>query len=362
MKIYFILNSLTDAHSIRRVKDFSGIGADVKVFGFLRNKAAQVDDAFTVIGTFSNTLSYRKRVAIYFKGIKQLFKKYSDKDIVWYYLGLDVAWVATLLSPKKKYIYEECDLVHAYIHNKVIFNIFESLDKKIIKHSLFTITTSEGFIDFHYKNSVQQKPGNIVLAENKLSESILDIEQCPKTETDIKHLHFAFVGGLRYKSLLSLAEIIANNFPQLTFDFYGFIAPKFKEEELPKGKNIHYHGRFESPKDLPDIYSKVDVVVATYDVFTVNEKYAEPNKLYESIFFRCPIIVSSNTFLAEKVKRLGIGYDVDPYNKEKVINLVHDIETDLFKKVASINKIDTSYAIGNNNYAKNIVNSLNNNK
>ena len=35
-----------------------------------------------------------------------------------------------------------------------------------------------------------------------------------------------------------------------------------------------------------------DMVVATYDVTIENVRYAEPNKIYEAIFFETPIILS----------------------------------------------------------------------
>jgi succinoglycan biosynthesis protein ExoL len=357
-KIYFIINSLTDAHSIRRINDFIDAGAEIKVFGFVRNNASVPQNGFYVLGRFSNTLSYRRRITIYQGAIKKLFKEYPGKEIVWYYLGLDVALVATLLSRNKKYIYEECDLVHAYIGNHLIGKVLEWYDKRVIKNSLFTILTSEGFMEFHYGKRQSSKPNNIILVENKLPKTILNIKGYSSHMPNCEHLRFAFVGGLRYKALLSLAKIISSSFPQHSFHFYGVIAPKFKDAQLPKAENIQYHGRFESPKDLPIIYSNVDVVVATYDVGTVNERYAEPNKLYESIFFRCPIIVSSGTFLAEKVHRMGIGYNVDAYNKVGVVNLVHNIEGSIQQIIRKIEQIDPLYAIGDNKYAVQILSEI----
>ena len=66
---------------------------------------------------------------------------------------------------------------------------------------------------------------------------------------------------------------------------------------------------------------------------------AHSNKLYESIYFNCPIVVSRQTFLEDKVKRLKIGYSVDAYNEDDVKKLVRDIESSYINIKESISKI-----------------------
>lgn len=71
---------------------------------------------------------------------------------------------------------------------------------------------------------------------------------------------------------------------------------------------VVFHGPFRNPEDLNKIYNSVDIVLLNYDASDLNVKIALPNKLYESIFFRKPIICTQGTFLAEVVKRKGIGF------------------------------------------------------
>lgn len=344
MTIIFLMNSINDAHSNKRIKDFEDKGFKVKVFGFDRNIGVHRRDDITILGKFTNDIPYHKRIKIYIKGIRKAFKLACNKDDIWFYQGLDTALFAFIFGKRHKYIYEECDLVHANIKNSLIRNIFEILDKYIIKKSFKTIVTSEGFIKYHYKNAT---PRNIIIVPNKLSKEITNY---PFEENRIftpSHIKFAFVGGIRYESLISLAKLISCNFPNHEFHFYGYISPTIKEESLPKGTNVFYHGAFRSPEDLPKIYSDIDLVVATYDISNINVRYAEPNKLYESIYFNCPIVVSRQTFLEKKVKRLRIGYSVNPYDKEDVIKLVKDIEGTFMKTkeatrtISQIQAIDT---------------------
>ena len=349
MTINFIMNSVGDPHLNKRIDEFLQKGYKVRLYGFDRNTATARRDDVVIIGTFSNAMSYGSRLGIYIKGIRGLFRSLTDNEGIWYYQGLDVAMFATWFNPNKKYIYEECDLVHTNVGNKWLRSLLERIDKRIIRKAHRTVFTSEGFIDYHY-GAGKTAPTNIVVVPNRLPACVLQqqAEDLPHS-TDVSHLRFAFVGGLRYRSLVSIAKLIATNFPNHEFHFYGFVSPKLRQEELPKGENIFYHGAFKSPDDLPSIYSNIDVVVSTYDVASDNVRYAEPNKLYEAIFFRRPIVVSSGTFLAKKVERLGIGYSVNPYNEQEVVALVKEVESNYNEKTESLSQIPRTSAIEEDN-------------
>lgn len=354
MKIYFIMNSLNDAHANKRAADFKKQGHEVRMFGFLRHQHIKFDNGAEVIGQFTADTPYRSRINIYMKGLRSLFSREKDPSVVWYYQGLDVALFATLLNPNKKYIYEECDLVHTYMGSKWISSIFEKIDKRIIRKSLSTVTTSEGFINYHYQ-SADLAPGHVVLVPNKLSSAILDYGEFHEPQADMSHLRFAFVGGLRYKALLSIADIISREFPQHEFHFYGFVDANFSDDMLPRRANIFYHGPFRSPDHLYDIYQNVDLLISTYDITSMNVRFAEPNKLYEAIYFRCPIIVSSGTFLASKVRRKGIGYDVDAFSREDVIRLVNSIPESYQQKKENLRSIAKAEALDDVSYVTDIL-------
>ena len=93
-------------------------------------------------------------------------------------------------------------------------------------------------------------------------------------------------------------------------------------------RNIVMHGAFENPKDLQNIYSKIDISIVCYDTTSGNVRIAEPNKLYESIFFKTPIIVSSGTFLEDRVKEYNAGYAIDASKDNCIIEFVKSMTKD----------------------------------
>lgn len=60
--------------------------------------------------------------------------------------------------------------------------------------------------------------------------------------------------------------------------------------------------------------------------------HAEPNKLYESIYFRCPIIVNEKTFLGQKVQKLGIGYVINSMDEEQITVFLNSFNNEDYKK------------------------------
>lgn len=346
-RVLFVLNCIEDSLCKKRVEEFIGENYSVKVYGYLRNRQMPALEGGVVLSEIPNTLSYAKRVPILIKTLKKLLGENKGKEITWYFFGLDIALIAFCIRPNIKFIYENADLSYTNIRSRGISYLFKKADQIIVKKSLATVFTSEGFLDFHYNG---QRPQNVIIKPNKINRLILSLPTIPKRSLNCKSLSFAFVGLIRYKSIYNMAEVISRCFPNHSFHFYGIFAVDNSEEAkafktLESRSNVYFHGRFNNPYDLPKVYSNIDVVVSTYDVTSDNVKYAEPNKIYESIYFRTPIVVSEGTFLANQVKKLGSGYAVNAMLEQCIVDLVNHIETSINDVIDNILKIPQDFAV-----------------
>ncbi len=306
--IVFILASDDNTNNIKRIEEFLDNNYDVKVYSFKRretlNKSNRIP--FEIIGTFSNDLSYIKRIRLMISGIRYVLNSTKNTKCIYYLVRNDVAIIFNLLS-NKPFIFEEADMTHLSLHNKYVRSLMEFLVKKIINKSRLSVFRSEGFIKYHFGDT---PPGNTFVIPNRLDKKVLNLPIYSKKPFDANRIRFGFVGGIRYESIVQFVTLLMDNFKQHEFHFYGdFVSPKIEKwfDPLKKYDKCFFHGRFQSPNDLAQIYSQIDVLLSTYDANYVNVRFAEPNKLYESIYYRTPIIVSSNTFLGEKVKSLNIG-------------------------------------------------------
>lgn len=336
-KIIFIVPALSNSHFKNRLLEFHERGLDIEVYGFLRAGQKEPEGLpykFESLGTIKNK-SYKERLNVYIRSFRALGKKYMKQKVIFYLFDLDIAAFFHYINPGFKYIYDECDLVHTYLKRGKSF--MEWVDKRIIRKSLITVTTSQGFIDYHFG---EKCPENVVLVENKLNPDILKCKTIGHKPFSKDKIEIGFVGAPRFDSVYNFIDVFCKNFPDGIFHVFGGpVKPQF--EPLKKYPNCIFHGFFKNPVDLPDIYAKLDVVVATYDAKYENVRYAEPNKIYESIYFETPIVVSTGTFLAEKVKRLGIGYDIDAMNDDEIIGFVSNLsEAGLQEKKMNAKKID----------------------
>lgn len=350
-KIVFIESGENNPNNIKRMEEFKARGYDVIVYAFSRkqdNKNSPNGIQVYNIGEFTSESSYFSRIGVIRKGIKKVIEKHKEDDCIFYLLKSDMAIMYSYLS-KRPYIFEEADMTHLSFGNKWLRNYLEIRIKSIIKHSVMSVFRSEGFLKYHFGDVY---PDNVYVIPNRLHPDVLNLPHVDYNDNDNDNIRFGFVGGIRYNTIFAFAETVLKHFPRHQFHFYGKFSTKAQEDQffaLKKYPNCFFHGQFKSPDDLPTIYSKIDVLLSAYDVRGINPRYAEPNKLYEAIYFDKPIIVSSNSFLADKVARLGIGYNVDALNEKEVVKLVESIDKKSIEaKKANIRKIDKDTCINSN--------------
>lgn len=314
--LIFIQNTVSGYHCHRRVQEAIANGWKVIVYGFQRHNEQVPNDwpyPVTSLGIVTDG-HYLRRIQVYWHSIKQVLRRHSRPDTIFYLFGLDIAFFfLTLRKRYQRYVYEEADLVHTYLPHS-IEKILEHIDKHVIKKAWKYVSTSEGFVQYHFKGT---QPDNLILRPNQLTPQVYQIGTPTVRIPDMQHLHIGFMGSPRFASIHAFIQCYLAHFPQHDFHFYGQ-----PDEQIiaytQRYHNFHNHGVFRNPDDLLKVYGQVDMVLCTYDIHSANVRYAEPNKLYEAIYFFKPIIVTQGTFLADKVQRLGVGYALDPFNDNAI--------------------------------------------
>ena len=67
-------------------------------------------------------------------------------------------------------------------------------------------------------------------------------------------------------------------------------------------------------------------IYSVYDADMSNVRVALPNKLYESVYCRLPIIVAKNTYLEKVVNDWGVGIGVDHNSVEELRNAIIELK------------------------------------
>lgn len=63
-------------------------------------------------------------------------------------------------------------------------------------------------------------------------------------------------------------------------------------------------------EEKPALYRSIDLINCIYGADTEVTRLALPNKLYDCVLFKKPILVSEHTYLAEIVRQYGLGLAV----------------------------------------------------
>lgn len=346
-KIVFFVTNLTPRPN-RRIQEFLEAGFDSDVYCMSHSEDI-VNPRYNVTYLNENKLSnmsYPKRLLLFSRQIGDVIKRYDKKKTLFYFFSFNTAFVA--LTRRLRFVYEESDMLFDRFSSPILRRLVVKLNRRIVSKSKITVFTSEGFAHFYYKDII---PNNIIFVPNKVDKRCLLLPIIEKRDADFSHLKFGFAGSLRYETLRNFAEVLIKNFPTAQFDFFGRNSD-FSEEailDLKKTGRVFFHGTFTNPDDLPQIYSQLDFIVATYDVSGINPRYAEPNKLYEAIFFRTPIIVSRESFLEHKVKELGVGFSVNALDDKDIINQVGDITPEVYNGfISKLESIERESVITSN--------------
>lgn len=346
--LIFIQNTISGYHCHRRVEEAIAHGWQVVVYGFQRpNEPIANDWSYTVtsLGIVEDG-NYLQRIKTYLRGIKQVLHAHPEKENIFYIFGLDITAFFVLFRKRyHQYIYEESDMVHTYM-SPVAEHLLECVDKYVIRHALKYVSTSEGFVQYHFGG---KNPENLILKPNQLSAQVLSIGTPDVNIPDTGHIRIGFMGTPRFDSIHTFIRCFLQNFPQHEFHFFGKPDNQISEY-IQQYSNFHDHGTFRNPDDLMNVYEKVDMVLCTYDPRSANVRYAEPNKLYEAIYFCKPIIVTRGTFLADKVSQLSVGYTIDPFSDKEIVEWLSNLSSEsLSRCINHCQQLGTDFCIDDGN-------------
>lgn len=333
-KVVFVIPQLSQPRCIKRVNQFHEAGFDVEVYGFDKGLYSNNISSYSCA---THSISEKGKVSKLQSIIQDIrliqeVKRLLKKDDLIYIFGIELGFYYRLSFGRNSFIYEQADLNYTKLKYRCLVSLFRSIDKYLISKSYKTVLTSQGFVDYLYRD--KRAPSKIVLLQNRLNKELEHVS-VKEHEFNPNAIRFAFIGAIRYTgTILRFARVVAEKFPNHQFHFYGEGLSSSQAKELCERypNNLYYHGGFSNPGDLQTIYSDVDINVVCYDTTSMNVRIAEPNKLYESCFFKVPLVVSSSTFLEKRVLTMGVGFSIDCTKESEIVSFIESINKSSYDK------------------------------
>lgn len=197
------------------------------------------------------------------------------------------------------------------------FPIIKWMIPQIVKNSYRTIISSKGFLSF-----LPEYPSKYSVAHN------IPVDKCGyKNKSSLiknkKHINIGYVGRIRDDAANQYLIDLIRADGRYSLYYYGVFSPysTFQKKEKNQIDNIHYMGRYDE-KDKANLYKNIDMIHSIYLPINKASKTLTPNRLYDALLYKKPLLVSAGTYLSEIVEKYKLGIAID-FSRNMQINLIN---------------------------------------
>ncbi len=240
--------------------------------------------------------------------------------------NIDMLFLAkfySIFNKKVKIIYEIGDLPSIIFSDnkglkKVLQKIFLLLEKQLTKKISKIILTSPFFWLYYYSHFIEETK-YIFLPNAPLSGIFENFSKKNKYDFTI-----GFIGLIRYWNQLKFLIDTVDSIKSTIQLFFAGNGPELHKllNYIKNKPNCKYFGAFNYEKDAANLYSKIDCIYSVYDSNLENVRIALPNRLYDAILTKLPIICSQNTELGKFVSKHKIGFQIDIAKPNEFISII----------------------------------------
>lgn len=251
----------------------------------------------------------------------RIFEKEYDKLILLSTLSGIILADIILKHYKEKYIFD----IRDYSYEKIY--PFYKIEERLLNNSLLNCVSSAGFLKFLPKSAKYLPVHNIAGFDDRE-------RYCFKKKEYGKTLNVVWNGAVRYfNHQKKLIEKLGND-KRFTLFYYGSGAEFDDYQSFLSDKtycNVYLMGAYEN-SEKSKILENADLINSSYE-FSIETKYAMPNKFYDGIIYKIPQLVETHTYKCMEVEKrnLGIGLDVNEKNfADKLYDYYFSINEDEF--------------------------------
>jgi len=286
------------------------------IFLWDRRGLGQKSNNNIYIFSYKTRKSKISKIAPFFKWRKFILNKLKigdyDKVIVLTTLPAILLIDKLLLNYKNNYIFDFRD----YTYEK--YSFYKFCVNKIIENSNATFISSRAFMNF-------LNPSKKIVITHNITNQDINLILDKKLKFHKMPIVIGFVGGIRYyDENVSLVKQFSES-ELFTLKYIGKVHPGNDLELYCKKNNItnvFFYPEYINEQKV-EIYKDIDIINAVYGSETLEVQTALPNKLYDCLIFRKPIIVSQNTYLSDIVKEYNLGLCVD-IKRDNVVELLNE--------------------------------------
>lgn len=189
--------------------------------------------------------------------------------------------------------------IRDYTYEK--FSFYLNIVLRLIRNSYFTTISSRGYKLFLGDNDK-------IIVNHNIS-NLEQLEDKPTLVKDKKNITIGFVGAVRYfEENAVLIQKLKNSNYKLVYN--GREAADCHLEKFCKDhgiSNVEFCGAFKN-EEKPALYKKIDIINSLYGNQKIDVQTSLPNRLYDALIFKKPLIATEGTYLAKVVEKYELGF------------------------------------------------------
>lgn len=189
--------------------------------------------------------------------------------------------------------------------------IFSKLVTNLVECSDFTTISSTGYLQW-------LKPSNKIVPNHNFTSYPKEYDKFIRIKNASK-LRFTFVGNIRLDRQTEAALLQLKESNRYISGFVGRVLPSCKIHDFCRKNsinNVYFHGEFKG-SEKAEIYKQVDLINAIYANSSNDIRLADstplPNRVYDAALYKCPIVASKGTYLADVIREYDLGFSVDGF-------------------------------------------------
>lgn len=279
----------------------------------------------------------------YYLQIRKQLKKFD-----FYWAHESYTFIFPLLGPKGKYIWDQHEIPARFLKPS-LQKIFHLIEKKC----LYMIHANEFRMDYLHQQGlikelskhkiIRNYPDKIFLEASTLTDKI-GFNKFKKWLNSEEYIYLQGLSSVRRYPFNTLDAVLQET--DLKVLIIGGFEEKARMELLKKyGDQIYERVYFKGMVDQMDIPMYINGAkfsIVLYDTLTANNRFCEPNRMYQAISLGVPVIVGCNEPMKELVEKyqfgIALGHEGNEMNDLK--HNVRQLNTKIaqFKKNIDINK------------------------
>ena len=283
---------------------------------------------------------YFNRLFKFPRAINKIRKEIKTDDILYAY-GLDTLYIAYRASrgKKVKIVYEVGDIRKVFAHNNFKGKLFRLLEKHYLNKIDALVITSPKFLTDYFVKIQNYNRNNVFLIENKpdILNSEFSVQDIELNNDD--KIVIGYFGRIRCERSLEILTGLIEEDKRFTLKIHGEIPDSYiKKYNLSTNENIELGTSYESYKDLPKLYSNVDIswiAPPYYGKIVNNQNWAIATRFYEGLYFKKAMIDRMDSATTEFINRYKIGITIDLSDINESIKVLKNLDKESIKNMVN---------------------------